>query len=69
MIILLCNFRYITPEKFYVEALGDGKELLVIDRVSQELSLQGLYFFFTNMMYVRVVTGKMLPICGMLNKY
>jgi hypothetical protein len=45
------NFRYITPEKFYVEALGDGKELLVIDRVSQEILLQGLYFFIS-MVYV-----------------
>ncbi|XP_069676100.1 phosphatidylinositol-3-phosphatase SAC1 [Periplaneta americana] len=31
---------YITPEKFYIEAIGDGNELLVIDRVSQEISLQ-----------------------------
>jgi hypothetical protein len=45
------NFRYITPEKFYVEALGHGKELLVIDRVSQEILLQGLYSF-TCMLYV-----------------
>ncbi|PSN49044.1 Phosphatidylinositide phosphatase SAC1 [Blattella germanica] len=30
---------YITPEKFYIEAIADS-ELLVIDRVSQEISLQ-----------------------------
>ncbi|KDR20269.1 phosphatidylinositide phosphatase SAC1 isoform X2 [Zootermopsis nevadensis] len=34
---------YITPEKFYIEAIGDGNELLVIDRVSQEISLQVNY--------------------------
>ncbi|PNF28790.1 Phosphatidylinositide phosphatase SAC1-A [Cryptotermes secundus] len=38
---LHCDFiLYITPEKFYIEALSGGKELLVIDRVSQEISLQ-----------------------------
>jgi hypothetical protein len=45
----LFNFRYITAEKFYIEAI-DGNELLVIDRVSQEMSLQGMLFI--NMMYV-----------------
>nr|CAD7429291.1 unnamed protein product [Timema monikensis] len=30
---------YVTPEKFYIEAVS-GNELLVIDRVSQEISLQ-----------------------------
>jgi len=36
-------FRYITPEKFYVEPFDRTKGLLVIDRVSQEISLQGMY--------------------------
>lgn len=31
---------YITPEKFYIEAISGGKDLLVIDRVSHEISLQ-----------------------------
>jgi len=34
---------YITPEKFYIEAIGVGNELLAIDRVSQEISLQVNY--------------------------
>jgi hypothetical protein len=45
MIMPCSNFRYITPEKFYIEALSEGKELLIIDRVSKEMSLQGLYVF------------------------
>lgn len=37
-------FRHITADKFYVES-KDSKdnEILVIDRVSQEISLQGWY--------------------------
>lgn len=35
------NSRYITPEKFFVEAINSN-ELLVIDRVSQEITLQGM---------------------------
>jgi hypothetical protein len=46
--IFFFNFRYITPDKFYIEALSDGKELLVIDRVSQEISLEGMCFLFTS---------------------
>lgn len=33
-------FRYITPEKFYVEPIGT-KVLLVVDRVSQQIYTQG----------------------------
>jgi hypothetical protein len=43
--VILFNSRYITPEKFYIEAVGSGNELLAIDRVSQEISLQGVYIF------------------------
>lgn len=35
-----CFFRYITPEKFYVEPIGT-KVLLVVDRVSQQIYTQG----------------------------
>ncbi|GLH12929.1 Phosphatidylinositide phosphatase SAC1 [Gryllus bimaculatus] len=31
---------YITPEKFYIEAISGGNDVLVIDRVNHELSLQ-----------------------------
>jgi len=41
--VIIFNSRYITPEKFYIEAIGSGNELLAIDRVSQEISLQGVY--------------------------
>ena len=41
---VLFVFRHITADKFYVES-KDSKdnEILVIDRVSQEISLQGRY--------------------------
>lgn len=35
-----CFFRYITPEKFYVEPIGT-KVLLVVDRVNQQIYTQG----------------------------
>lgn len=40
MLIIDCFFRYITPEKFYVEPIGT-KVLLVVDRVSQQIYMQG----------------------------
>jgi len=35
-------YRHATPEKFYIEACDDGaNDVLVIDRVSTEMTLAG----------------------------
>ncbi|XP_067006317.1 phosphatidylinositol-3-phosphatase SAC1-B [Anabrus simplex] len=50
---------YITPEKFYIESISSGSELLVIDRVSQEISLQ-----VNNGQIPQASSSK--PICGLV---
>jgi hypothetical protein len=55
--IIIFNSRYITPEKFYIEAIGGGNELLAIDRVSQEISLQGVYIFLKCVCVEIVIQG------------
>lgn len=49
---------YITPEKFFVEAINSN-ELLVIDRVSQEITLQGNHGQIPQ-------TSSSKPICGII---
>ncbi|XP_063217317.1 phosphatidylinositol-3-phosphatase SAC1-B [Bacillus rossius redtenbacheri] len=53
------NFMlYITPEKFYIEAVS-GSEILVIDRVNQEISLQANHGQIPP-------TSSSKPICGIV---
>lgn len=41
--IFFLSFSHVTTDKFYIQPVDSGiDELLVIDRVSQEISLQGM---------------------------
>ena len=44
------NFRYATPEKFYVEPAGT-KVLLVVDRVSQQIYTQGNEILYNSVLH------------------